>query len=230
MLEVMPQYKIMTDISGGMKTVQQIAEGVEMVESQLPGLRELRQIEDAARTCYRSEDRITDDGQSAMKLVRALIKSGHEAMLEHAYLTVKFVCDRGVSHELVRHRLASFAQESQRYCNYSKDKFNNSVNFIRPADIQPDTDAYNAWMCAMVVCENAYLRMLEFGVKPEIARSVLPNATATTIVVTADLREWRHIFKLRCASDAHPQMRELMRPLCTELKDKIPVIFEDITW
>lgn len=228
MLIVKPSHEILSELSGGLVAKDTGIEGISKFVSQLPALRELRLIEKAARTCYRSEDKCTDDGESVMRLEAKLIESGHEAMLEHSSLTVKFVCDRGVSHELVRHRMASFAQESQRYCNYSKGKFNHQLKVICPPDIQEGTDAYNAWSCAMVVCENAYFRMLETGVTPQIARSVLPNATATTIVVTANYREWRHILRLRCAKDAHPQMRELMIPLLRELKNKIPVLFDDI--
>ena len=191
----------------------------------------LKKIEMIGRTCYKSTDRITDD--SAPKFVANLIKRGHEAMIEHASVTVKFVTDRGISHEIVRHRIASFAQESTRYCNYSKDKFGNELTFIQPAFLTEGTEAYNVWKEDMERCEKAYFAMLEAGSKPEEARSVLPNSLKTELIMTADLREWRNFFKLRAANStgsAHPQMLEISRPLLEEFKAKIPVVFDDITY
>lgn len=191
------------------------------------GIEELKRIELAARTCYKSEDKIDESGESAKKLVRALISSGHEAMLEHGDMTVGFVCDRGVSHELVRHRVASFAQESTRYCNYSKDKFGNELTFILPQGLDA-SDAISDWRETMQMCEETYLRMIAKGVKPEVARSVLPNSLKTEIVVTANWREWRHIFELRCAKAAHPDIRKLMIDLLLNVSARIPVLFDDI--
>ena len=190
---------------------------------------ELRQIEYAGRTCYKSEDKITDD--SAKKFVENLIKRGHEAMLEHSSLSVKFICDRGVSHELVRHRLASFAQESTRYCNYSQDKFGKELTFIKPIFFEESTDSYKYWENAMADAENYYFSMLDFGCTPQEARSVLPNSIKTEIVMTANYREWRHFFWLRAAhktGPAHPQMEELTVPLLYEVSGLIPVVFDDI--
>lgn len=190
---------------------------------------ELKIIEQAGRTCYKSEDKITDE--SAKKFVRNLIKRGHEAMLEHSSLSVKFVCDRGVSHELVRHRLASFAQESTRYCNYSKNKFGNELTFIKPCFWDEGTDKYNNWVQAMDLAELGYLSAIDFGATPQEARSILPNSIKTEVVMTANYREWRHFFWLRAArktGPAHPQMEELTVPLLYEIATKIPVIFDDI--
>lgn len=195
------------------------------------GIEELKKIERAARTCYKSEDKITEDGSSARKMVAGLIKSGHEAMLEHGGLTVRFVCDRGVSHELVRHRMASFAQESTRYCNYSKDKFGNELTFVMPTLYQNDfmdDEAWNCWVETMKKCEESYMKLIKMGVSPQMARSVLPNSLKTEVVVTANWREWRHILSLRCAPDAHPDICCLMIDLLEELHDKIPVLFDDI--
>lgn len=195
------------------------------------GIEELKKIERAARTCYKSEDKITEDGSSASKMVAGLIKSGHEAMLEHGGLTVRFVCDRGVSHELVRHRMASFAQESTRYCNYSKDKFGNELTFVMPTLYKDDfmeDEAWNCWVETMKKCEESYMKLIKMGVSPQMARSVLPNSLKTEVVVTANWREWRHILSLRCAPDAHPDIRCLMIDLLEELHDKIPVLFDDI--
>lgn len=192
------------------------------------GTLELEQIERAARTCYKSEDRITEQGESAKKLIKNLIKNGHEAMLEHSMLTVKFICDRGVSHELVRHRMASFAQESTRYCNYSNDKFGNELTFIKPYFFDLTMDEGQLWMEAMKQAEQFYFSLLDDLCSPQEARCVLPNSLKTEVVMTANYREWRHILDLRCNEKAHPQMRELMLPLLKELHERIPVIFDDL--
>lgn len=204
------------------------------------GIKELQHIEKIGRVCYKSEDRITEDGESAKKFVVMLIKNGHEAMIEHSSLSVKFTVDRGVSHELVRHRIASFAQESTRYCNYANNKFGGECTYI---DIAPGIDldtkmknmteeeidaVYNEWVLAMEDAEKHYMRMLKLGATPQIARSVLPNSTKTEITITANYREWRNFFKLRVPKTAHPQMREVTIELLKVLKTRIPVIFDDI--
>lgn len=190
---------------------------------------ELKLIEIAGRTCYKSNDKITEE--SAKKFVAGLIKRGHEAMLEHSILSIKFICDRGISHELVRHRLASFAQESTRYCNYSKDKFGNEITVIKPYFFEKGSANYNAWYESCQAAENAYFKMLNNGATPQEARSVLPNSLKTEIIVTMNYREWRHFFKLRAArltGPAHPQMEEITIPLLNEIKKLIPVVFDDI--
>lgn len=190
---------------------------------------ELKLIEAAGRTCYKSENNITYE--SSKKFVAGLIKRGHEAMLEHSFLSIRFICDRGVSHELVRHRLASFAQESTRYCNYNKDKFGNELTFIKPLFLEPGTDDYRLWANAMLQAEYRYMQLIQNGRTPQEARSVLPNSVKTEVVMSTNYREWRHFFKLRAAratGPAHPQMEELTRPLLEELKKLIPVVFDDI--
>lgn len=192
----------------------------------------LQDIERAARTCYKSEEYIGEG--SAERLVKSLIDRGHEAMLEHVSFTVRFICDRGVSHELVRHRVASFAQESTRYCNYSKDKFGNELTFIQPCFWDKNTRndiekiKYSIWEDSMARAEKFYFRLLAMRATPQEARSVLPNSIKTEVVMTANLREWRHFFKLRTAKAAHPQMRELTIPLLEDLKDILPDFFNDI--
>lgn len=187
-----------------------------------------RNIEIAGRTCYKSEDKITND--SARKFVRALVKSGHEAMIEHASMTVRFTVDRGVSHELVRHRLASWAQESQRYCSYDKDKFGNEITFIEPFFFK-DSILMKDWELAMKQAEAVYMRMLKAGSTPQEARTVLPNSTKTEVVMTANMREWRHFFKLRAAGETgtpHPQMLEVTVPLLKQCRELMPELFDDI--
>ena len=193
------------------------------------GQKMLQKIEAAARTCYKSEGKIQEG--SAAKLVTGLIKSGHEAMLEHASVTVKFVVDRGISHELVRHRLASFAQESTRYCNYSKDDFGSEITFIIPDYLEYKSEGWNIWKESMKQAEDAYFKMLDFGLSPQQARAVLPNSLKTEVVMTANLREWRHFFKLRALGTTgkpHPQMLEVAVPLLEDMKNLIPVVFDDL--
>lgn len=227
---VKPKYEILTDISEG-------------------GIKELQQIERVARVCYKSEDKITPDGESAKKLVGFLVKQGHEAMLEHSQLSVLFTCDRGIANELVRHRIASFAQESTRYCNYAGEKFGGELSFIQPfyipdepdisktmkatsgeemKKLETDYQINNAWYMACDEAEESYRTLIANGLRPEQARCVLPLCLKTEIVVTANYREWRNIFKLRTPVAAHPQMRELMCPLLLEVQKKIPVVFDDI--
>ena len=221
MNKIKASYEILTPISEG-------------------GIKELQHIEKIGRVCYKSDDYITEDGESARKFVAMLIRNGHEAMIEHSFLSVKFTVDRGVSHELVRHRIASFAQESTRYCNYAKDKFGAECAFI---DLEPGIMLDNKmkkmsgeeialvmaeWTSAMEDAERHYMRLLELGATPQIARAVLPNSTKTEITVSANYREWRNFFKLRVPADVHPQMREVTIPLLRELKGMIPVIFDDI--
>ena len=185
------------------------------------GQKVLQKLELVGRTCYKSEDKITED--SAAKFVAGLIKRGHEAMLEHVSITVKFVTDRGISHEIVRHRLASYAQESTRYCNYSQDKFGHELTFIIPDFLEYGSEGFKLWKDEMKQVEKTYFAMLEAGHTPQEARSVLPNSLKTELVMTANLREWRAFFKLRAANStgaAHPQMLEITRPLLDDLKEE----------
>jgi thymidylate synthase (FAD) len=185
-------------------------------------------IELAGRTCYKSEDKITED--SANEFIGKIKNFKHESVLEHGSITVRFVVDRGVSHELVRHRLASFSQESTRYCNYAKDKFGNEITVIdiRNGFLDMSEISFARWEGAMLESEANYFQMLEAGSTPQEARSVLPNSLKTEVVMTANPREWRHVFAVRCHRDAHPQMREVMVPLKQEFADRWPALFGDI--
>lgn len=197
--------------------------GYEIMDN-LDGEAILRKIEKVARVCYKSEDKITEG--SAERLVRALIKSGHEAMLEHYSFSVKFIVDRGISHELVRHRIASFAQESTRYCNYSGD----GIGVIMPSYLDKGSEC-RLWRSMCEGAEDAYTALIQSGRSPQEARAVLPTCLKTEVVMTANLREWRHFFKLRAlelTGKAHPQMVEVALPLLKELQDKIPVVFDDL--
>ncbi len=190
-------------------------------------------IEAAGRTCYKSEDKITEG--SAKKFVRMIIKRGHHSVIEHAYMSVRFICDRGVTHEIVRHRLAAYPQESTRYCNYK-----GGVTFIIPPWLHLSPGDYLSpmsgylpepdlvWIKSIFFAENSYISLLRLGWSPQQARSVLPNSLKTEFVMTANLREWMHVFKLRTSKAVHPQMRELMIPLLKEMKTLVPVIFDEI--
>jgi thymidylate synthase (FAD) len=191
-----------------------------------PDLRkQLTLIELAGRTAYKSEDKITD--YSAKEFALMINKKNHEAVLEHSFLSVKFITDRGVSHELVRHRLCSFTQESTRFCNYSKDKFDNQLTFIWPIWYNQEETASAIWLKSISQSEIDYLEMIKLGWNPQQARSVLPNSLKTEIVVSTNFREWKHIFQLRAISKAaHPQMRDLMIPLYNYCKEQLPEVFD----
>ena len=192
----------------------------------LNGRAVLERLERCGRVCYKSEDRITQE--SAIKFLKGVIKSGHEAVLEHCSLTVRFTVDRGVSHEIVRHRLASYCQESTRYCNYSKDKFGREITVIRPCFLEVTSNEWRTWEHACAMAEASYFRLLDMGCTPEEARAVLPNSLKTEVVMTADIREWRHFLRLRCARAAHPQMREVATQVLHGFYKEFPVLFDDI--
>lgn len=196
-----------------------------VIEDKVDGRKILRNLERYGRLCYKSENRITQ--RSARKFVATLLKSGHESVIEHEKVTVRIICDRGVTHEIVRHRLASYSQESTRYCNYKSQ----GVKVIEPLFYlgEENRTKYDEWVAAMLDAERHYLRLLELGSTPQEARSVLPNSLKTEIVITYNLREWRHFFKLRCSKRAHPQMREITLPLLAEFQQRIPVIFDGIS-
>lgn len=194
--------------------------------SRIDGKEILKRIELAGRTCYKSEDKINESTSEVF--VNNILRSGHHSVIEHINITVKFICDRGVTHELVRHRLASYSQESTRYANYSKQKFGNEITVIKPLFWDEESEEYSIWHESMVYSEKAYLSLIKCGAPPEQARSVLPNSLKTEIVVTCNIREWRHIFILRCSKAAHPQIREIMLPLLSEFKHKIPILFTDV--
>ena len=196
----------------------------------------LKKIERIGRVCYKSENNIKEG--SAERFISNLINRHHESVLEHVSISVRVICDRGVSHEIVRHRLASYSQESSRYCNYSNDKFGNELTFIKPIWFKTDLLTLNNslsdnraeryWQDTMANIENDYFNLLNEGWAPEQVRSILPNSIKTEIVMTMNLREWRHFFKMRCDKAAHPQMRQIANMILDTFKEKIPVVFNDI--
>lgn len=192
----------------------------------------IKKIEKIGRVCYKSESNISDG--SAERFITNILKRGHESVIEHETVTVRMICDRGITHEIVRHRIASYSQESTRYCNYAGDKFGNEITVIDIAggfeyDLENENDLkkYEAWMRAMENAEKSYFEMLELGATPQEARSVLPNSLKTEIVMTMNLRAWRNFFRLRCDHHAHPQMREVANIALQVFKEKLPIFFSD---
>lgn len=199
----------------------------------------LKNIEAAGRTCYKSEDKITED--SAIKFVKMVTKLGHHSVIEHENISVRFICDRGISHEIVRHRLCAFSQESTRFCTYK-----GGVEYIIPFWFHiskyelifkndqiighriDHNNPQSIWLDSMLSSENSYIKLIDKGWTPQEARSVLPNSLKTELVVSCNIREWRHILNLRCSNKSHPQMVELMLPLLDEFHEIVPVLFDDI--
>lgn len=186
------------------------------IESNISYEEALRIVENATRVCYKSEDKIKEG--SAEKLIRGIIKAKHFGCIEHVSLTVKFICDRACSHQLVRHRLMSFNQKSQRYCK------EDNLEVIKPEGLENTS----LWLESCRQAENAYAEMIRRGEKPEVARCVLPNSTATEIYATANLREWRHFFELRCHRTAQRDIRSLALSLLCQMFEQYPVFFEDL--
>lgn len=188
-------------------------------------------IERCGRVCYKSDDKFDIDVEPAERMIRSLIKSGHTSVLEHAKATVLITCDRGVTHELVRHRIASYSQESSRFCNYSKDRFGNSLTFIKPCYLEEGTPLFAVWAEGCKKAAFGYFSMLELGAKPEEARALLPNSIKAEIAVTMNFREWRHFFNLRMIGTTgkpHPQMVEVAAMAFKLMMRYYPVLFEDI--
>ena len=207
--------------------VKIVEPSVEII-TDIDGKRILKNIERAARTCYKTEGSITEDTTSAEKMINKLIEMGHTAMIEFADIHVILRCDVGVYKDLSRHRLCSFAIESTRYCNYSKDKFGNEISFIKPVNIKDNTDEYAVWYYAMSKIEESYNEMAKLGCTPDQMRMLLPHSTAAYVNMKTNVREWRHIFGLRCAKAAHPSVRQIMLMTLNEFHKRIPVLFDDL--
>lgn len=196
------------------------------IEDQVDGKLILEKLERIGRVCYKSECKI-DEG-SAKNFLQNIIKRKHESVLEHVNLSIRIVCDRGVSHEIVRHRIASYSQESTRYCNYANDKFNSELTFIKPCFWTEDSEEYKLWKSTMLDIEKSYMNLVHRGVKPQEARSLLPNSIKTELVMTMNIRSWRNFLNLRTDVSAHPQIREVAFMILNELKSQIPILFDDI--
>lgn len=188
----------------------------------------MKNLERACRTCYRSEDKITEE--SYKTLLKNCINRGHESILEHEKITIRMICDIGVYKDLTRHRHASFSIESTRYCNYGKDKFENQIKFIEPVNIEKNTKLYEEWKTSCEEIEKHYIKMVELGATPDQMRMILPHSTAALVTMTANIREWKHIFSLRCTKHAHSAVEQVMIPLLLHFKQSMPEIFENIEY
>ena len=188
----------------------------------------MRNLERACRTCYRSEDLITEE--SYKRLLKNCINRGHESILEHEKITVRMVCDVGVYKDLTRHRFGSFSIESTRYCNYGKDKFDNEIKFIKPCNIEEGTEEYCEWQWCLSQIEESYMKMTELKCSPDQMRMILPHSTAAEVTMTANIREWRHILDLRTKKMTHPAIRQLLIPLLLKFKYTMPELFDEIEY
>lgn len=188
----------------------------------------MKNLERACRTCYRSEGKITEE--SYKTLLKNCINRGHESILEHEKVTIRMVCDIGVYKDLTRHRIASFSIESTRYCNYGKDKFDNEIKFIKPVNMEEGTELYNRWYSTCKTIEENYIEMSKLEATPDQLRMLLPHSTAAEVTMTANIREWKHIFSLRCTKHTHPAVEQLMIPLLLKFKKEMPEIFGNIEY
>lgn len=188
----------------------------------------IKHIERCARTCYKSQDRITKDDESARKILKTLMDNHHEAMIEHYYITMNYVSNIASYKDLTRHRPASYAIESTRYCNYSKNKFGNNIKFLDPIEIPKDSREYQLWIEAMKKIEEVYIMMAKLGCKPDQLSLLLPQSTAAEFNITANLREWKHIFELRALGHARPCIKQIMIPTLELFHQRIPIIFDSV--
>jgi thymidylate synthase (FAD) len=185
-------------------------------------------LEQVARTCYKSHDKITDDGESAIRLLQTLANSGHGAMFEHYSITMRYVSNIAAYKDLTRHRPASYAIESSRWCNYSKGKFGNEIKFLSPVEIPKNSLTYQVWINAMQKAEDYYMTMASMGAKPDELSLLLPQSTAAEFNITANLREWEHIFNLRAVGHSRPCVKQIMQPTLELFHSKIPVVFDAV--
>ncbi len=192
------------------------------------GVKIMKNIERACRTCYRSEGLITED--SYKKLLKNCINRGHESVLEHEKITMRMCVDIGVYKDLTRHRFGSFSIESTRYCNYGKDKFENEIKVIRPCNIEENSDLFAEWFRAIDFMEQEYIRMSRMGATPDQMRMILPHSTAAEVTMTANIREWRHILDLRTKKMTHPSIRQVLIPLLLKFKEEMPELFDAIEY
>lgn len=189
----------------------------------------LKRIEEIARTCYRSEDKITADGESAKKIVLALSQAGHGAMLEHATISMRYVSNIAAYKDLTRHRAGtSYAVESTRFCSYNKGKFGNEIKFLEPIEIDKSSLKYQVWLNAMQQAEKNYMDLASMGAKPDELSLILPQSTAAEFVITANARAWNNIFNLRAIGHSRPCVREIMIPTLELFRREIPIIFDDV--
>ena len=187
----------------------------------------MKRIERACRTCYRSEDKISEE--SYKNLLTNCLNRGHESVLEHEKITVRIYSDIGTYKDLTRHRFASFSVESTRYCSYNKDKYGNEIAVVNPVYIE-DKEVFETWKKAIEDMEKAYMKMKELGASTDMCREILPHSTAAEYTMTANIREWKHILELRTTNHVHPAIRQVLIPLLLLFKEQMPEIFGDIEY
>lgn len=193
----------------------------------IDGIKVMKNLERAAKHCYRTEGNIKEDSYD--HFLRNCINRGHESVLEHEKVSIRICCDVGAYKDITRHRLASFSIESTRYCNYSKDKFGNEISFIEPCNIE-DEGLYQDWKNCMEEIEKCYNKMATNGALPDQLRLLLPHSTAAELTMTANIREWRHIFALRADKHAHPSIQQFMIPLLLYFKQQMPALFDEVQY
>ena len=191
------------------------------------GVKIMKRIERACRTCYRSEDKISEE--SYKNLLTNCLNRGHESVLEHENITVRIYSDIGTYKDLTRHRFASFSVESTRYCSYNKDKYGNEIAVVNPVYIE-DKEVFETWKKAIEDMEKAYMKMKELGASTDMCREILPHSTAAEYTMTANIREWKHILELRTTNHVHPAIRQVLIPLLLLFKEQMPEIFGDIEY
>ena len=191
------------------------------------GVKIMKRIERACRTCYRSEDKISEE--SYKNLLTNCLNRGHESVLEHEKITVRIYSDIGTYKDLTRHRFASFSVESTRYCSYNKDKYGNEIAVVNPVYME-DKEVFETWKKAIEDMEKAYMKMKELGASTDMCREVLPHSTAAEYTMTANIREWKHILELRTTNHVHPAIRQVLIPLLLLFKEQMPEIFGDIEY
>ena len=191
------------------------------------GVKIMKRIERACRTCYRSEDKISEE--SYKNLLTNWLNRGHESVLEHEKITVRIYSDIGTYKDLTRHRFASFSVESTRYCSYNKDKYGNEIAVVNPVYME-DKEVFETWKKAIEDMEKAYMKMKELGASTDMCREILPHSTAAEYTMTANIREWKHILELRTTNHVHPAIRQVLIPLLLLFKEQMPEIFGDIEY
>ena len=196
--------------------------------TQINGMEIIKHLENIARTCYKSHDKITDDGESALRLLRALKNAGHDSMFEHYTISMRYITNIAAYKDLTRMRKASFAIESTRFCNYSNGKFGNEIAFLRPVEIPQDSLKYQVWLNAMEQAEKNYMDMASMGATADELSLMLPQSTAAEVNITTNLRHWEHIFNLRAVGHSRPCVREIMIPTLEMFRKEIPIVFDDV--
>ena len=191
------------------------------------GVKIMKRIERACRTCYRSEDKISEE--SYKNLLTNCLNRGHESVLEHEKITVRIYSDIGTYKDLTRHRFASFSVESTRYCSYNKDKYGNEIAVVNPVYME-DKEVFETWKKAIEDMEKVYMKMKELGASTDMCREILPHSTAAEYTMTANIREWKHILELRTTNHVHPAIRQVLIPLLLLFKEQMPEIFGDIEY